>query len=96
MFDKLAMTNIYGYSAEFTPNTYDLESAVDGSQYIFGVQLGASYRISDNFGVFGGARIDYLSSGYNGFLLASRSGNVKLMELGMDVKQSTFGVTPIV
>ncbi|MDR0973997.1 MAG: hypothetical protein LBM61_08460 [Prevotellaceae bacterium] len=95
MFDKLTMSTLAAYN--IMPNAYELNSAVEGSQYAFGVQLGASYRLSDSFAVFGGARIDYMQAGYNGFIRATLHSNPNAtpMDLGLDVKQSTWGVTPI-
>ena len=35
---------------------YSLTQNLDGEQYFYGFQVGASYKITDNFSVFGGAR----------------------------------------
>ena len=41
---------------------------MEGRQYIYGFQLGASYKINEHFAVFAGARMNYFTGGYKGFL----------------------------
>lgn len=50
------------------PHMYDINSAMEGRQYIFGAQLGLSRQINDNIAVYLGARMNYFSGGYKGFL----------------------------
>lgn len=38
-------------SGKVTPNMYTINSAMDGSQFIYGVQLGLSYKVNDWLGV---------------------------------------------
>ena len=50
-----------------TPDKYIINSAMDGRQYIYGAQLGLSYKINDWLSVFAGGRMNYFSGGYEGF-----------------------------
>lgn len=70
MFDSMVIGQIF--QATPTPGTispamYSINSAMDGSQFIYGVQLGLSYKINDWLAVFGGGRMNYFSGGYEGF-----------------------------
>lgn len=47
---------------------YDVQSFMEGRQYIFGLQLGATYKLTDYLSVFGGARMNYVSNSYYGYL----------------------------
>lgn len=47
---------------------YLMDSQMEGHSYIFGGQLGATYKILPNLAVFGGARIVYGINGYDGFI----------------------------
>ena len=52
MFDSMIMGNISQASGgQITPSMYSINSAMDGSQFIYGVQLGLSYKINDWFHV---------------------------------------------
>ena len=46
--------------------SYELTQNLTGKQYFYGIQLGATYKITDNFSVFGGARAVIASTGYEG------------------------------
>ena len=71
MFDALATGMIAQQTGgKITPNMYEINSAMDGKQYIYGVQLGASYRINDWLSAFVGGRMNYVKSGYEGYLKA--------------------------
>ncbi len=45
---------------------YSVSSSMIGQQYIFGLQLGAGYKINKNMAVYGGARFNYVSNKYQG------------------------------
>ena len=47
---------------------YSLESQLKGSSMIIGAQLGASYKIGDNFAAYLGARFNSAKNGYEGFI----------------------------
>lgn len=80
---------------------YTLNSAMDGSQMIYGVQLGLSYKVNDWLGVFAGGRMNYFSGGYEGFLTATGKNNVpvvggkELAGIELDCEQTGWGITPI-
>lgn len=80
---------------------YTLNSAMDGSQFIYGVQLGLSYKVNDWLGVFAGGRMNYFSGGYEGFLTATAKSNVpqiagsELAAIALDCDQTGWGITPI-
>ncbi|MCR5078279.1 MAG: hypothetical protein K6A82_09625 [Prevotella sp.] len=48
-----------------TPS-YSLQSYMNGQQYDFGLQIGASYKINEHLAVFGGARFNYIYNKYEG------------------------------
>lgn len=56
-------------------NRYSVDSYMEGRQYIFGLQLGAAYKITDYLSVFAGARMNYVSNHY--------SGNIHNIEIGL-------------
>ena len=49
-------------------NQYSVDSYMRGKQYIFGLQLGATYKFTDYLSAFVGARINYVSNGYEGHI----------------------------
>ncbi len=74
MFESM----VAGAAAQLAPagvTGYTLNSALEGAQYIYGLQLGATYRILDNYGahkmglaVYGGVRMNYVSNNYEGYM----------------------------
>ena len=81
-----------------------------GSAYFYGFQLGGTYKLMENFSVFGGLRGILASTSYVG-AIKNIAGDVKLPEaaggivmpgvatsddLTLDCSQSGFGVTPII
>lgn len=99
MFDAAAigLVNSVGQGM-LMPNMYNINSAMEGRQYIYGFQLGASYKINEHFAVFAGARMNYFTGGYKGFLnidlkdgVAEKLGTViveQLVAAGMTVEQA--------
>ncbi|WP_251236551.1 OmpP1/FadL family transporter [Bacteroides nordii] len=47
---------------------YSVDSYMQGKQMIFGLQLGATYKITDYLSAFAGVRMNYVSNGYVGYL----------------------------
>ena len=43
---------------------YDMESYMKGRQYYYGIQLGAAYKVNNNFSVYGGLRLLYGDATY--------------------------------
>ena len=91
------------------PSMYDISSAMDGKQYIFGLQLGLSYKLADWVSVYAGGRMNYFTGGYEGFLnaalhpeyygmfpnLDSKTFDGTLAEIRLDCDQSGWGIAPI-
>ena len=86
---------------------YSYNSYMHGRQYYFGLSLGAAYKVSDNFSVFGGVRGIYATTNYYGYVEDIKVGNMPLymvldptkkdaanIELSCD--QSGIGFTPII
>ena len=100
MFDALAMGMITKQTdGQVTPQMYDINTSMDGKQYIYGVQLGLSYKINDCLSVFAGGRMNYVKSGYEGYLKAYMKeslGGTQLANLELDCDQSGWGLTPII
>ena len=109
MFDAAAMAGIFqgripGHltpgvqSPLVTPNMYDINSAMDGKQYIYSLQLGLTYKINDWLSAFAGGRMNYFTGGYKGFLnahLKEAYGGGELMNLELDCDQTGWGLTPV-
>lgn len=69
MIPVLLSNSVIAGSKPFAGTTnYAVNSYMEGRQYIFGLQLGATYKISDNLAVFGGGRMNYVSNAYYGYL----------------------------
>ena len=62
MFEELVGGKLV--SAQAT--SYGLNQNLTGKQYFFGLQVGATYKLTDNFSVFGGARGVLANSNYTG------------------------------
>lgn len=79
MFDAAATGLITQLSSgTLTPDMYDINSAMEGRQYVYGLQLGLSYKINEHLSVYAGGRMNYFSGGYKGYL------NVGLKEGAME------------
>jgi len=50
-----------------TTNGYEMKSMLKGSSIVYGVQVGATYKINDKIGVFGGIRMLFASNSYEGY-----------------------------
>lgn len=81
---------------------YDIDSQLNGKQILFGAQIGATYRVTDWFSVFGGLRFNYFTGGYDGYLHANVKDALKnylpmssLTDIVLDCEQAGFGITPI-
>jgi hypothetical protein len=47
---------------------YSVNAYMEGSQIIYGLQLGATYKITDYLSAFGGFRMNYVNNNYEGYL----------------------------
>ncbi|WP_455673393.1 OmpP1/FadL family transporter [Phocaeicola sp.] len=100
MFDALVMGLIHqSTGGQVTPDMYSITSAMDGKQYIYGAQLGLSYKINDWLSVFAGGRMNYVNSGYEGFLNASfkqEYSGATIADIRLNCDQTGWGLTPII
>lgn len=98
MFDTMVMGTIASVSnGQITPDMYSLNSAMDGKQFIYGVQLGLSYQATEWLSLFAGGRMNYFSGGYEGFLNANlKADGSELVGIALDCSQTGWGLTPII
>lgn len=102
LFESAAMAGIFKTMLKekgqiVTPDMYDITSAMDGKQYIYSLQLGLSYKVTDWLSVFGGGRMNYFTGGYKGFLNAIVKGSdTNLLPLALDCDQTGWGLTPVI
>lgn len=110
MFESLAMAGIFqesvakyaqsgGKSPILTPDMYTINSAMEGKQYIYSVQLGLTYKITEWLSAFAGGRMNYFTGGYKGYLNANLNkelGGTELMNLELDCDQTGWGLTPVI
>ena len=112
MFDSQVMAGLANIKIPsllpngITSDMYSISSAMDGKQYIFGLQLGASYKINDYLSVFGGGRMNYVTGGYEGYLnviLKSEYESLlpqqilsQIPKIELDCTQTGWGLTPII
>lgn len=105
MFNAMAMGLMSQMSSgQLAPAMYDINTAMSGKQYIYGLQLGLSYKIADWVSVYAGGRMNYFSGGYNGFLNATLKdqyapllgGKTKLANIELNCDQTGWGLTPII
>lgn len=64
---------------------YDCNSYMQGKQYYFGFTMGAAYKVTDNFSVYGGIRVLYGSATYK-----AKIDNIKVIN-GMNPDGVDFG-----
>ncbi len=57
---------LYSKNLGSTTPGYSFDSYLSGHQYIFGMQLGAAYKINENVAVYGGVRVNYVWNKYEG------------------------------
>ncbi|WP_291528357.1 OmpP1/FadL family transporter [Bacteroides sp. UBA939] len=96
MFDAAAISLASATSnGMLKPNMFNINSAMEGRQFIYGVQLGASYKISEHFSVFAGARMNYFTGGYTGFLNVNLKDGVAAQLGAAMVQQLVQGGMPL-
>ena len=52
----------------FTTNQYSVDCYMEGKQLIYGIQMGAAYRIADYLSAYGGVRLNIVNNGYVGHI----------------------------
>jgi long-chain fatty acid transport protein len=72
-FEMLAASQLAGPLTQLSqaaglPAGYSLDMHLEGSSIIYGVQLGATYKINDMFSAFVGGRVNIVDNGYEGYL----------------------------
>ena len=87
MFDAAVMAGTYSRSlqplaegypslaavlgAPITPDQYYIDGYMKGRQYIFGGQLGFSYKFNEHFSGYAGFRVNYFNGNYTGHVNAT-------------------------
>jgi len=99
MFDSQIIAGLAANGV--SSSMYSMNSSMVGKQYIFGLQLGASYKISEYLSVFGGGRVAMVSSGYVGHMTTTANPGFEayqpaLPQIELDCDQSGMGFTPII
>ena len=67
---------LYSKNLGSTTPGYSFDSYLSGRQYIFGMQLGAAYKVNENVAVYGGVRVNYVWNKYEGNI-TNISANIK-------------------
>ncbi len=93
LFDAAVMAGTYMGSASLapylggpiTPNQYSIDGYMRGRQYIFGGQLGFTYKFHELFSGYAGFRANYFSGNYKGYVRATAHQELagKLQAIGM-------------
>ncbi len=98
-FDSQVMALIFS-KASLTPDKYTINTSMVGKSYIYGAQLGATYRINAHWAAYAGFRMNYVFDSYSGYLYADMPNGTNtptsLASLELDCDQTGWGVTPII
>ncbi len=81
------------------PNAYDMDSEMEGKQYIYGAQVNFAYRFTDFLSAAVGLRANYYDGFNRGHLIAKGGaalGGAELVNLQLDCLQKGWGFAPIV
>ena len=83
LFDAAVMAGTY-LGLSIGPDQYTIDGYMKGRQYIFGAQLGFSYKFNDHFSGFAGFRANYFSGNYKGYVKATANEQLaaKLQAIG--------------
>ena len=87
MFEEL----IGGIVAKNGGNSYALSQNLTGEQYFFGLQVGATYKLTDNFSVFGGARGVLANCSYTGAIANIKANGMNAAEYSALSQQAAAG-----
>ncbi len=107
-FESAALAKIYQTSQrQITSDKVDLSTYMEGGQYVFGLQLGATHRFSEHFSAFVGIRASYYTGNVTGQMTADLSESYsalgqalglkdkRLFRLAVDCDQTAFGLNPV-
>lgn len=73
---------------------FHLSSAMDGRQFIFGLQVGASYQFADWFSGYAGFRANYFMGGYEGYVKAAVDPNTVSTLMANPAVQAYMAANP--
>lgn len=84
LFDAAVMAGTYSGTAALapylggpiTPDQYYIDGYMRGKQYIFGGQLGFTYKFNDYLSGYAGGRVNYFSGNYKGHVKATAHQNL--------------------
>ena len=87
MFEEL----IGGIVAKNKGTSYALNQNLTGEQYFYAFQLGATYKLTDNFSVFGGARGVLANCNYTGAIANIKANGLSATEYSALSEQAAAG-----
>ena len=87
MFEEL----IGGIVAKNKGTSYALNQNLTGEQYFYAFQLGATYKLTDNFSVFGGARGVLANCNYTGAIANIKANGLSAAEYSALSEQAAAG-----
>ncbi|WP_036788033.1 OmpP1/FadL family transporter [Phocaeicola abscessus] len=103
LFSSLMSALIFKQTAAagkpLSPQMYDIYTSMNGKQFIYGLQLGLSYRFNSHLSAFFGGRMNYFYGGYEGFVKAQlipSLGGKELASIKLDCDQTGWGLTPVI
>ncbi|MGP1476157.1 MAG: OmpP1/FadL family transporter [Phocaeicola sp.] len=99
LMSALIFKNTSAQGSPLSPDYYHITSSMDGKQFIYGLQMGASYKINPHLSAFLGGRMNYFYGGYEGFVnaqLIPALGAKDIATIKLDCTQTGWGLTPII
>lgn len=107
LFDVSVMAGLYNRSEQMlqqypaiapllggpiSPSQYNLSSYMKGKQYIFGGQLGFTYKFNDFLSAYAGGRVNYFTGSYLGHVNATASTELvnKFQQLAMATASTPY------
>ncbi|MBR5640181.1 MAG: hypothetical protein IKW83_10720 [Muribaculaceae bacterium] len=105
LFDVAVMAGLYQGTSSLapllggpiTPDQYNIDGYMRGKQYIFGGQLGFSYKFNEHFSGFAGFRVNYFTGNYTGHVNATANESLvaKLQQISLAAPQYASVLTPM-
>ena len=96
-----AATTAYTSNPTAYTQGYSLNAYMKGNSYMYGLSVGATYKITDNLAVYAGVRGIYATANYNGYVqdfkVTTAAGTKSYGDntLSMNCDQTGYGITPI-